>query len=91
MSKQNICFLFHRKLLERKVGEMGDTEHQLEFRLNQLSMSEARVKELEAELSRVSGELAEARAEGAAMRNTASRLDHDKDLLNVSLTFTELA
>ncbi|XP_071548097.1 uncharacterized protein [Panulirus ornatus] len=74
-----------KKLLERKVGEIGDTEHQLEFRLNQLSMSEARVKELEAELLRVNEELAESRAEGTAMRNTASRLDHDKDLLNTEL------
>lgn len=63
---------------------MGDTEHQLEFRLNQLSMAESRVKELEAELMRVTQELAEARADGAALKNNMSRLDHDKDLLLVS-------
>ncbi|XP_042218516.1 centrosomal protein of 135 kDa-like isoform X2 [Homarus americanus] len=74
-----------KKLLNRKVGEMGDAEHQLEFRLNQLSMAQARVKELEAELSRVNEELVDARAEGSTMRNNVSRLDHDKDRLSAEL------
>ncbi|XP_069953846.1 centrosomal protein of 135 kDa isoform X2 [Cherax quadricarinatus] len=74
-----------KKLLDRKVGEMGDAEHQLEFRLNQLSAAQTRVKELEAELSRVNEELADARAEGTAMRTSVSRLDHDKDRLSNEL------
>lgn len=76
-----------RKLLERKVGEIGDTEHQLEFRLSQLSAAENRVSDLETELDRVTKELAVARADGAALRGNVSRLDHDKDLLTVSMWF----
>ena len=72
-----------RRLLQQKVGEIGDTEHQLEMRLNQLSSSEARLKELEAEVVRVREELADSRAEVTALRASVARLDHDKDLLNV--------
>ncbi|XP_068231559.1 centrosomal protein of 135 kDa-like [Palaemon carinicauda] len=74
-----------KRLLEQKVGQIGDTEHQLEFRLNQLSSAEARVKDLEGQLSQLSQELAEARATGSAMRNNVARLDHDKDLLTAEL------
>ncbi|XP_066943148.1 centrosomal protein of 135 kDa-like isoform X1 [Macrobrachium rosenbergii] len=74
-----------KRLLEQKVGQIGDTEQQLEFHLNQLSMSEARVKDLEGQLSRLSQELAESRATGSAMRNNVTRLDHDKDLLTAEL------
>nr|XP_045584865.1 centrosomal protein of 135 kDa-like isoform X2 [Procambarus clarkii] len=74
-----------KKLLERKVGEMGNAEHQLEFRLNQLSEAQTRVKELEFELSRVNEELADARLEGTTMRTSVSRLDHDKDRLSNEL------
>ncbi|XP_064100884.1 cingulin-like [Macrobrachium nipponense] len=74
-----------KRLLEQKVGQIGDTEQQLEFRLNQLSLAEARVKDLEGQLSRLSQELAESRASGSAMRNNVTRLDHDKDLLTAEL------
>ncbi|KAK7083847.1 hypothetical protein SK128_028622, partial [Halocaridina rubra] len=74
-----------KRLLEKKVGQIGDTEHQLEFRLNQLSTAESRLKELEAQLSRITQELAQSRAECSAMKNNLNRMDHDKDLLNTEL------
>ncbi|XP_042874854.1 golgin subfamily A member 4-like isoform X2 [Penaeus japonicus] len=74
-----------KKLLQKKVGEIGNTEHQLEFRLTQLSAAENRVTDLEAELDRVTKELAQARVDGAALRGNVSRLDHDKDLLTTEL------
>ena len=79
-----VCFAFPRRLLQQKVGEIGDTEHQLEMRLNQLSSSESRLKDLETELVRLREELADSRAEVTVLRASVSRLDHDKDLLNVS-------
>ncbi|MPC40930.1 Centrosomal protein [Portunus trituberculatus] len=88
----NVYLSTSRRLLQQKVGEIGDTEHQLEMRLNQLSSSEARLKELEAEVVRVREELADSRAEVTALRASVARLDHDKDLLNlhVSVMQTEL-
>lgn len=79
-----LCTPSLRRLLQQKVGEMGDTEQQLELRLRELSAREGRLREVETELARVRGDLADARAEVTGLRASMARLDHDKDLLSVS-------
>ncbi|KAK4321430.1 hypothetical protein Pmani_007750 [Petrolisthes manimaculis] len=74
-----------KKLLEKKVGEAGDTAHQLEFRLGQLGEAETRAQHLEGELGRVKAELSQTRTELATLRNSLTRLDHDKDLLSTEV------
>ena len=77
-------FPFYRKVLEEKLGEIGDQDEQLEFRVNQLTTAEKKIIMLSAEVEQLKAEIERLESQGTNLRTNVSKLDHDKDVLNVS-------